>query len=161
MVEVTQTPTPTLTPTTTALANCIEGTIPKDTEFSYRDCCYPYSQITGTTGGIPITVCFNPYAEQLNVTPVSGPVVCDTKFITTCCRIDLGYDVSDSINACGAAQSRYYISIPCKATSCSLRNAFAIYTDASCTTLAPDGYYSDGIDYGLQSGGVLGLISPC
>jgi hypothetical protein len=153
-VSITPTPTPTL-------ANCIEGIIPKATEFSYRDCCYPYLQITGTSGPSTTgyTVCYNPTYNTLNVTPVSPQVICDTSVLTSCCEVQLGYN-DIFLDPCGAPQSTYYISIPCL-ENCDLKFAYAIYTDDSCTTLAVDGYYSDGISYGLQSGGIFSIQGLC
>ena len=45
--------------------------------------------------------------------------------------------------------------------NCDLKSAFAIYTDNSCTTLAPHGVYSDGIGYGEQVGGVFTIQGLC
>ena len=167
--SVTQTPTatpantPTPTPTATpAGQKCIEGTIPKDAVYSYYPCCYPYQQISGTnTSGGPITVCYFPFSATTNVTAVSPEVVCDTSEITSCCEILLGYDINDQLNACNATPTTYYISVPCLATSCDLSVAFAVYTDDSCTTLADDGVYSDGLAYGTQSGGVFSFVGSC
>jgi hypothetical protein len=162
----TPTPTPTITPTSTPpsvtptptstpLPACIEGTIPKSTNYEYKDCCYPYGQITGTTGGDGITVCFDPSGTRVNVTNVSPTVACDTILLTTCCEIQLGYDELDLSVACGASKTTYYISIPCKSGGCVLDFALGIYTNVSCTTLAPDGFYSDGTVYGEVSGGIF------
>ena len=43
----------------------------------------------------------------------------------------------------------------------SFTGATAIYTTSTLTTLAPDGYYSQGGVYRLQSGGLLGPVVPC
>ena len=146
----------------TFCATCIEGHIPKETEFLYRECCYPFLQITGTSGPSTTgyTVCYNPTYNTINVTPVSPQVICDTSVLTRCCQVQLGYGVS-GFQACGASPSKYYISIPCLEENCDLKSAFAIYTDNSCTTLAPDGYYSDGIGYGEQVGGVFTIQGLC
>ena len=162
----TQTPTPTITqtstppsvtptPTSTPLPGCIEGTIPKDTNYEYKDCCYPYGQITGTAGGAGLTVCFDPSGARVNVTNVSPTEACSLILVTTCCEIDLGYSEVDPANACYATKETYYISIPCKSAACLLDFALGIYTDVSCTTLAPDGFYSDGTVYGEVSGGIF------
>jgi hypothetical protein len=147
--------TPTKTPSSTPLPGCIEGTIPKDTNYEYKDCCYPYGQITGTTGDDGITVCFDPSGTRVNVTNVSPTVACNTLLLTACCEIQLGYDELDLSVACGASKTTYYISIPCKSNGCILDYALGIYTDVSCTTLAPDGFYSDGTVYGEVSGGIF------
>ena len=169
----TPTPTPTITPTSTppsvtptptpTPANCVEGHIPKDTNYEYRDCCYPYLQISGNSGPATegLTVCFNPNGTRVNVTTVSPTVVCDTGVLTTCCEVFLGYSDVDSSTACAAEATLFYISTPCKATSCDLNGAFAIYTDNYCTTLAPDGYYSDGTDFYVMSGGVISGPYSC
>jgi hypothetical protein len=167
--SVTPTPTatpantPTPTPTATrAGQKCIEGTIPKDVSYSYYPCCYPYQQISGTnTSGVEITVCYFPFSATTNVTPVSPEEVCDTSELTSCCEIQLGYDANDQLVACNAFPTTYYISVPCLVTSCDLSLAFAIYTDDSCTTLADDGVYSDGLAYGTQSGGVFSFVGSC
>jgi hypothetical protein len=163
----TPTPTPTITPTSTppsvtptptpTPATCVEGHIPKDTNYEYKDCCYPYSQISGNSGPASegLTVCFDTTGYKLNVTAVSPTVVCDTGVLTTCCEIQLGYDERDLSVACGASRTTYYISVPCKTNGCILDFALGIYTDISCTTLAPDGYYSDGTVYGEVSGGIF------
>ena len=154
---LTRTPTstpPSVTPTQTpAPATCVEGTIPKDTNYEYKDCCYPYGQITGTTGGDGLTVCFDPSGTRVNVTNVSPTVVCNTVVLTTCCEIYLAYSDVDAADACFNTLELYYISIPCKSNGCVLDYALGIYTDVSCTTLAPDGYYSDWTNGGTVSSG--------
>ena len=157
MVTVTNTPTPTVT----EASNCIEGTIPKETNYEYKDCCYPYGQISGTTGGVGITVCYDRTGTRLNVTAVSPIANCDKSLLTGCCELLLGYDLNDSMTACGAEQTPYNISTSCLAISCRLEDAFAIYTNNSCTTLAPDGYYSDGSGVGIQSGGAFTFNGSC
>jgi len=145
--------TPTKTPSSTPLPGCIEGTIPKETNYEYKDCCYPYGQITGTTGGDGLTVCFDPSGTRVNVTNVSPTVVCNTVVLTTCCEIYLAYSDVDAADACFNTLELYYISIPCKSNGCVLDYALGIYTDVSCTTLAPDGYYSDWTNGGTVSSG--------
>ena len=168
--SVTQTPTatpantPTPTPTATpAGQKCIEGTIPKDAVYSYYPCCYPYQQISGTnTSGGPITVCYFPFSATTNVTAVSPEVVCDTSEITSCCEIQLGYSLRIPDPPCNVGPlTTYYISSSCLATSCDLSGALAIYTDQYCTTLADDGVYSDGTNYGTQSAGVFSFVGTC
>jgi hypothetical protein len=153
--------TPTKTPSSTPLPGCIEGTIQKDTNYEYKDCCYPYGQITGTAGGDGLTVCFDPSGTRVNVTAVSPTVACDTGLLTRCCEIDLGYSDVDPSYACYNTKETYYISIPCKSPDCLLDFALGIYTDVSCTTLAPDGYYSDWTNYGTVSGGVFTFNGSC
>jgi hypothetical protein len=165
----TPTPTPSITPTETprsvtptptpTLPGCIEGTIPKDTNYEYKDCCYPYGKITGTTGGDGLTVCYDPSGTRINVTPVSPQVICDTSVLTTCCEIQLGYSDEDAEQPCYNTKETYYISIPCESNGCILEYALGIYTDVSCTTLAPDGWYSDWTNIGTVSGGVFTLAS--
>ena len=169
----TPTPTPTITPTSTppsvtptptpTPATCLVGHIPKETNYEYKDCCYPYGQITGTTGSesTGYTVCYDATGYKVNVTPVSPTVVCDEVLITTCCEIQLSYDINDPLVACGASPSTYYISIPCKSNGCILDYALGIYTDEYCTTLADDGVYSDGTNYGQQTGGVFSFLGSC
>ena len=164
----TPTPTPTITPTSTppsvtptptpTPATCIEGHIPKDTDYEYKDCCYPYLQISGNSGPATegLTVCFNTtgYRSE-SVTPVSPIEACDTDVLTICCEIELAYSDVDAESACYATKETYYISIPCIRNACILDYALGIYTDASCETLAPDGYYSDWTNGGTVSGGVF------
>ena len=160
-VTPTSTP-PSVTPTQTpAPATCVEGTIPKDTNYEYKDCCYPYGQITGTAGGDGLTVCFNTTGYRLNVTQVSPAVVCETSGLTSCCEIELGYSESSPANACMNPQDIYYISVPCKINGCTLDFALGIYTDISCTTLAPDGYYSDSTNYATVSSGSFTFNGSC
>jgi len=158
MVTVTQTSTPpSVTPTPTPTpATCLEGHVPKDTDYEYKDCCYPYLQISGNSG--PATeglfVCFNTTGyRSASVTPVSPIAACDIDVLTTCCEIDLAYSDIDAADACYNTKETYYISIPCKSNSCILDYALGIYTDASCETLAPDGYYSDWTNTGTVSSG--------
>ena len=163
-VTPTPTPTNTVTPTPTPSPTppyCVLGTIDTNTYYVYKDCCYPYAQITGNTGDDKLSVCFNPTGQTLNVVASSPTVVCDTSELTSCCEILLGYDINDQLSACGASQTTYHISNPCITNSCRLANAFAIYTNNSCTTLADDGVYSDGTDYGTQSGGVFTYGGLC
>jgi hypothetical protein len=162
-VTPTPTPTNTVTPTPTPSPTppyCVLGFIDTNTYYEYIDCCYPYAQITGNTGGDKLSVCYISYSATTNVIISSPQVICDTSGLTSCCEIQLGYN-DIFIDPCGAPQSTYYISAPCIVTSCRLNVAFAVYTDDSCTTPAPDGYYSDGISYGLQSGGVFTFTGPC
>jgi len=61
----------------------------------------------------------------------------------------LGYDVASSATACTnftSSPSNYYSSV-------TLATGVNIFTDTSLTTLAPDGYYSDGTNYYQVSGG--------
>jgi len=61
----------------------------------------------------------------------------------------LGYDAASSATACAnfiSSPSNYYSSI-------ALTTGVNIFTDTSLTTLAPDGYYSDGTNYYQVSGG--------
>ena len=168
--SVTQTPTatpantPTPTPTATpAGQKCIEGTIPKETVYSYYSCCYPYGEITGTTGSLGETVCYFPFSATTNVTAVSPEVQCESSALTKCCQISLSYTELQPLNPCdmGGTEVQYYISAPCLETLCDLTVALAIYSDDSCTTVAPDGYYTDGIGYASISGGSYTYGGPC
>ena len=140
--------------------NCIEGNIDTFTNYSYKDCCYPYAQITGNTGGDKLNICFDTTGYRSGVQAVSPTVVCQYSALTSCCEIQLGYE-EIFVDPCAAVQSTYYISTSCLATSCDLSGAFAIYTDEYCTAIADDGYYSDGISYGTQSSGVFTFDNPC
>jgi hypothetical protein len=163
----TPTPTPTITPTSTppsvtptptpTPATCVVGHIPKDTDYEYKDCCYPYLQISGNSGPATegLDVCFDTTGYRLNVTAVSPTVVCNTNILTTCCEIELAYSDIDAESACYATKETYYISIACKVNACIFDYALGIYTDDSCETLAPDGYYSDWTNGGTVSGGVF------
>jgi hypothetical protein len=85
-----------------------------------------------------------------------------TSGLTSCCEIQLGYSLLIPDPPCNVGPlTTYYISAPCKATICNLKGAFAIYTDDSCTIPAPDGYYSDGNEYCLQSGGHITSRGLC
>ena len=161
---VTPTPTPTITPTptktptptpTTPSPDCVEGNIDTYTYYEYKDCCWPYGQITGNTGVNKITVCYNPTAWSLNVNQRFPTVVCETSGLTACCEIELGYSALDPAYACMATLETYYISTACKVNGCILDYALGIYTDDSCETLAPDGYYSDWTNGGTVTGGVF------
>jgi len=156
----TPTPTPTATP---AGQKCIEGTIPKETNYSYYSCCYPYGQITGTTGSVGETVCYFPFSASTNVTAVSPEVQCEISALTRCCHIYLSYAQIEPFNPCdmGGIVGQYYISAPCLETLCDLTVALAIYEDDSCTTVAPDGHYTDGIGYASISGGNYTYGGPC
>ena len=167
---VTPTPTPTITPTptktptptpTTPSPDCVEGNIDTYTYYEYKDCCWPYGQITGNTGVNKITVCYNPTAWSLNVNQRFPTVVCETSGLTACCEIELGYSELDPAYACTATLETYYISTACKVNGCVLDYALGIYTDDSCETLAPDGYYSDGTNYGTVSGGSFTFNGLC
>jgi hypothetical protein len=162
----TETPanTPTPTPTATrAGQKCIKGTIPKDTEYSYGSCCYPYGQITGTTGAVAETVCYEPFAPNTNVTAVSPEEQCEISALTRCCEIHMSYTELFPFDPCdmGGTAVDYYISAPCGETLCDLTVALAIYEDDSCTTVAPDGYYTDGIGYASINGGSYTYGGPC
>jgi len=145
----------------TFCASCIEGKISANQAYSYYDCCYPYGLISGTSGAGGLTVCFNTDYSFTNVTATSPQVICDTSILTRCCVIQLGYDSLDYLNACGAEPSTYYLSVPCLTSKCDLTVALGIYTNASCTSLAIDGYYSDGTNYGSVSGGVFTFGGTC
>jgi hypothetical protein len=73
----------------------------------------------------------------------------------------LGYDIGTGNAACEdyvATPSTYYA-----APGSTFTNGTILYTDSSLTTLAPDGFYSDGTNYCQISGGdgTLVGISPC
>lgn len=54
-----------------------------------------------------------------------------------------------------ATQGNYYLN------AASLATATAVYTNVGLSTLAPDGFYSDGSIVREQVGGVLQAQSPC
>ena len=169
------TPTPTITPTSTPpsvtptptptqfATKCMGGHIPKDTVYSYVSCCYPFGYITGTSG--PDTdgydVCYFPYSASTGVT--STYVECEISALTKCCQITMSYTELEPFPPCdmGGTGVQYYISAPCLETLCDLTVALAIYSDDSCTTVAPDGYYTDGIGYATISGGNYTYGGPC
>jgi len=151
-------PTPTLTPTPTPV-NCILGTIDSATSYSYVECCEPYARLTGTTVD-KVNICYNPNYGSTNVIPVSPRVVCDTNALTHCCDIYLGYSDLDFSIACAAEATLFYFSVPCL-ERCIFELALNIYTDANCNTVAPDGYYSDGTNFYVMSGGVISGPFSC
>ena len=165
-VSVTPTPTPTSTtvtptptPTPTSLPNCILGTIGGGVSYSYVECCEPYARLTGTTVD-KVEICYNPYYGSTNVNPVSPQVVCDTNALTHCCDIYLGYSDLDPSTACAAEATLFYFSVPCL-ERCAFELALNIYTEANCHTVAPDGYYSDGTNFYVMSGGVISGPFSC
>ena len=139
----------------------MEGHIPKETVYSYVSCCYPYEYISGTSGpdNAGYDVCYFPYSASTGVTTTY--VSCEISGFTSCCEILLGYDINDQLVACNDTPSTYYISTECEVYSCDLSGALAIYTDQYCTTLADDGVYSDGTNYGTQSAGVFSFVGTC
>jgi hypothetical protein len=157
------TPTPTVTQTQAGF-RCVEGHIPKDTEYSYYSCCYPFGQETGTSGNesTGYTVCYYPYPGSTGVTLSSPQVICDTSEIIICCEIQLGYSqiIPDPPCDVGPLET-FYISSACDNYDCDLYGALAIYTDEYCTVLAEDGQYSDGTSYGSVVGGVFTFGGPC
>jgi hypothetical protein len=73
----------------------------------------------------------------------------------------LGYSMTIPNTPCDVFPlTTYYLSVPCL-SDCILQYALAIYTDANCTTLAPDGYYSDSFYYGSQNSGVFVFGGIC
>ncbi len=86
---------------------------------------------------------------------------------TDCCQIQLVYSTVDCIDACDPiyVPSRHYIT-KCISDGCRLSNAIEIYVDnfsGKCEVIAPDGYYSDGLDCGYWDSTTLSFThnGPC
>ena len=129
-----------------------------------------------TDSGLTTPVADGIYSDGVNTYTVSGGAglitatgACPTTTTTTTTStttaapvsFSLGYDIGTGNAACEdylATPSTYYA-----APSSTFTNGTILYTDSSLTTLAPDGFYSDGTNYCQISGGdgTLVGISPC
>ena len=102
-----------------------------------------------------------PTLTSTNSSPIPTPTL-TTPCKLSCCATSLSYG-GDCFDACnGILTFPHYLSI-CEGDPCSLSSAFGIYTDATCTNPASDGYYSDGTDCWKWVPSTLTLTSqgPC
>jgi len=89
--------------------------------------------------------------RTLTPTPTLTQTVTPTPTSTTvcspgCCAIELWYG-RDCFAACGEQNfGLFFLSIPCNTDPCTLANATGIFVNASCTTKAENGSYTDGVD---------------
>jgi hypothetical protein len=104
--------------------------------------------------------------ETLTPTPTPTPTP-TTPCETDCCAINLVYSTVDCTDACDPIYipARYYIT-KCISDGCRLSNAIEIYQDnfsGKCEVIAPDGYYSDGLDCGYWDSTTLIFTNsgPC
>ena len=129
----------------------------------------PASTVTPTVTNTP-TVTPTPTTSMIvtktatpSVTPTLTPTPTQTKGCRPgCCLVELCYDPDSCRGACECNLVRpYYLSIACETDPCRLGNASGIFDDDLCSTPAPDGYYSDGIDCYSWLSGVLTYDGPC
>jgi hypothetical protein len=71
--------------------------------------------------------------------------------------IFLGYSIASCATACEIEQSTYYVSTVCE----TLNYSCAIYLNPTLTSIAPDGFYSDGTNCYTVSGGVITNVNIC
>jgi len=97
-------------------------------------------------------------------TPTPTPT---TPCETDCCPIELVYSTVDCTDACDIIYIpvQHFIT-KCISDSCRLSNAIEIYIDnfsGKCEVIAPDGYYSDGLDCGYWDSTTLSFThnGPC
>ena len=88
---------------------------------------------------------------------ISCPATTTTSTTQSCNVISLGYDASNSANACNdETPGTYYIN------TLSLTTASKLYTDSYCTNYANSGYYSIGWQYRYWTGSAFsGAIESC
>jgi hypothetical protein len=152
----TLTPTPTRTPTNTPTLTRTLTPTPTRT---------PTNTPTLTRTLTP-TPTSSTIKETLTPTPTPTPTP-TTLCETDCCPINLVHSTVDCTDACDPIYipARYYIT-KCISDGCRLSNAIEIYQDnfsGKCEVIAPDGYYSDGLDCGYWDSTTLIFTNsgPC
>jgi hypothetical protein len=122
----------------------------------------PQTTQTPTPTSTPPSVTPTSTPPSLTPTPTPTPL-CETD----CCQIQLVYSTVDCTDACDplARPVRHYIT-KCISDGCRVSNAIEIYIDNSsgkCEVIAPDGYYSDGLDCGYWNSTTLRFTfnGPC
>ena len=104
-----------------------------------------------------------PTSTQAGSTPTPTPTVTPTATPCSpgCCAAELWYG-RDCSAACGKENFElFFLSIPCETDPCTLANATGIFLNASCTTKAEPGSYSDGVDCYDWDQSSLTYNSPC
>ena len=144
----TPTPTPTITLTNTPTLTRTLTPTPTNTP-----------TLTQTLTPTP-----TPTSTQAGSTPTPTPTETPT-CNAGCCYAELCVSFGaggDCKKACACVDILpYYLKMPCDTDPCDLANALAIYTEESCTTLAPAGYYSDGTVCVQWNGSVIVSNIPC
>jgi hypothetical protein len=133
----------------------------------------PQTTPTPTKTQTPTPTSTPPSVTQKNTeTPTQTPTQTPTPTPTppcetNCCQIQLVRSTVDCTDACDPIYipERYYIT-KCISDGCKLSNAIEIYIDnfsGKCEIIAPDGYYSDGIDCGYWDSTILTFtnLGPC
>ena len=140
----TPTPTKTVTPTPTNTPTLTQTLTPTNTP-----------TLTQTLTPTP-----TPTSTQAGSTPTPTPTS-TTVCSPGCCAVELWYG-RDCSAACGHENfDLFFLSIPCETDPCTLANATEILINASCTTKAGPGSYSDGIDCIDWDGSSIVSINPC
>ena len=142
----TPTPTPTITLTNTPTLTRTLTPTPTNTP-----------TLTQTLTPTP-----TPTSTQAGSTPTPTPTS-TTVCSPGCCAAELWYGRDCSAACVKENFDLFFLSIPCETDPCTLANATEILLNASCTTKAESGYYSDGTDCWLWDAGTSSLTynSPC
>ena len=155
----TPTPTKTVTPTPTNTPTLTQTLTPTNTPTLTRT-------LTPTPTNTPtltqtLTPTPTPTSTQAGSTPTPTPTS-TTVCSPGCCAAELWYG-RDCSAACGKENfDLFFLSIPCETDPCTLANATGIFINASCTTKAGSGSYSDGVDcYDWDGSSSLTYNSPC
>ena len=154
----TPTPTKTVTPTPTNTPTLTQTLTPTNTPTLTRT-------LTPTPTNTPtltqtLTPTPTPTSTQAGSTPTPTPTS-TTVCSPGCCAVELWYG-RDCSAACGHENfDLFFLSIPCETDPCTLANATEILINASCTTKAGPGSYSDGIDCIDWDGSSIVSINPC
>ena len=159
--ENTFCPTPTPTPTTPVGTPTPTPTITLTQTPTLTRTLTPTPTNTPTlTQTLTPTPTPTPTSTQAGSTPTPTPTS-TTVCSPGCCAIELWYG-RDCAAACGKQNfDLFFLSIPCETDPCTLANATGIFLNASCTTKAENGSYTDGVDCYDWDGNSLTYNSPC
>ena len=99
-------------------------------------------------------------SENLTTTTTAAPVITTTTTTTTLApatTLSLGYHISSVVTACAAGFGTYYVR-----NGNLFVNSTQLFTNSGLTSIAPNGYYSDGTNYAIVSyQGVLSDKASC
>ena len=148
----------TTTTTTTTSTTTSTTTVPPTTTSTTTSTTTPEPTTTSTTTS---TTTPEPTTTSTTTsTTTAPPTTTSTTTSTTTISIftySLGYDAIDSNASCTNTPTDYYATCSILAAGCKL------YTDIGLTSIAPNGFYSDGSEIyeAALSNGILSDVGPC
>jgi len=170
----TATPTPTPSPTPVPLygftacdgGTTVYKTLPSEPSTSQRfvdfgvfpEEYYRYNNLGVVFGLTPVNnnlQAVSPTATGCPTTPTPAPPTPTPTPTSGCVTVSLRYSSVDSATACNASSNTYY------GNGSTLFGTSVLYTDAGCTSNAPAGWYSDGVNARFWNGSSFTSTASC